>query len=172
MFTQNAIFPAIILRMGELSVRKLPSFVSIGQDTKIQIYTTSNEEKPIHLVNKTVDFIPQFQRFRSTSTISIAGSEAIEKLVAGSYKLIDEEEIGSLAINYNRNESSMQIMNEKEIISAFKNAGIKNCTFKAVENGQSTTQLKLDKPAEYWRYFVVLAILFVLIEMVLIKYWK
>jgi len=171
-FTQNAIFPAIILRIGELSVRKLPSFVSIGQDAKIQIYTTSNDEKPIRLVNKTVDFIPQCQRFPSTSTISIAGSEAIEKLVAGSYKLIDDEEIGSLAINYNRNESSVQVMNEKEIVTAFKNAGIKNCTFKVVENGQSTTQLKLDKPAEYWRYFVVLAIILVLIEMVLIKYWK
>ena len=158
--------------MGELSVRKLPSFVSIGQDAKIRIYNTSNDEKPIRLVNKSVDFIPQCQRFSSTATISIAGSEAIEKLVAGSYKLIDDEEIGSLAINYNRNESSVQVMNEKEIVTAFKNAGIKNCTFKAVDNGQSTTQLKLDKPSEYWRYFIVLAIIFVLIEMILIKYWK
>jgi hypothetical protein len=171
-FTQNAIFPAILLRMGELSARKLPPFVTIGQDAKILIHKSSNTEKPLRLVNKTVDFIPQSQRFKSIASISISGAEAIEKLVAGSYKLIDEEEIGRLAINYDRKESSTEIMDGNQIIKAFENAGIKNCTFKAIENGQSTTQLKLDKPFEYWRYFVILALLFILTEMVLLKFWK
>ena len=171
-FTQNAIFPAILLRMGELSTRKLPSFVTIGQDAKIFIYNTSNAEKPLRLVNKTVDFIPQYQRFKSIASISISGAEAIEKLVAGSYQLIDEEEIGRLAINYDRKESSTDIMEGKQIIQSFENAGVKNCTFKSVDNGQSTTQLKLDKPFEYWRFFVILALLFILTEMVLLKFWK
>ena len=171
-FTQNALFPSVLLRMGELSARKLPPFVTIGQDAKILIYNTSNAEKPLRLVNKTVDFIPQYQRFKSIASISISGAEAIEKLVAGSYKLIDEEEIGRLAINYDRKESSTDIMDGSQIIQAFENAGIKNCTFKAVENGQSSTQLKLDKPFEYWRFFVILALLFILTEMVLLKFWK
>jgi hypothetical protein len=171
-FTQNALFPSVLLRMGELSTRKLPSFVTIGQDAKILIYKTSNAEKPLRLVNKTVDFIPQYQRFKSIASISISGAEAIEKLVAGSYKLIDEEEIGRLAINYERKESSTEIMDGSQIIQAFENAGIKNCTFKAIENGQSTTQLKLDKPFEYWRFFVILALLFILTDMVLLKFWK
>jgi hypothetical protein len=171
-FTQNAIFPAILLRMGELSARKLPPFVTIGQDAKILIHKSSNTEKPLRLVNKTVDFIPQHQRFKSIASISISGAEAIEKLVAGSYQLIDEEEIGRLAINYDRKESSTEIMEGKQIIQAFENAGIKNCTFKTIENGQSNTQLKLDKPFEYWRYFVILALLFIVIEMILLKFWK
>jgi len=33
-------------------------------------------------------------------------------------------------------------------------------------------QLKLDKPFEYWRYFVILALVFLLIEMALLKFWK
>jgi hypothetical protein len=63
-------------------------------------------------------------------------------------------------------------MKEKDIIKSFEKAGIKNCTFKAAENGQSMMQLKLDKPFEYWRYFVILALVFLLIEMALLKFWK
>lgn len=172
-FTQNAIFPSILLRMGELSKRKLPNFVIIGQDSKILVYNTSNSEKPLRLVNKKVDFIPQYQRFNSKTSISIAGTEAIEKLVAGSYQIKDEDdEIDRIAINYDRKESSSEIMKEKDIIKSFEKAGIKNCTFKAAENGQSMMQLKLDKPFEYWRYFVILALVFLLIEMALLKFWK
>jgi len=171
-FTKNALFPTILLRIGELSARKLPPFVCIGQDAKIKIYSNSNSEKPLRLVSKSVDFIPQLQRLKSTSTISISGSEAIEKLVAGSYQLIDEEEIGRLAINYDRKESSTEIVNGNEIKTAFENAGIKNCIFKSMENGQRTTQLKLDKPFEYWRLFVILALVFLITEMLLLKFWK
>ena len=63
-------------------------------------------------------------------------------------------------------------MKEKDIINSFEKAGIKNCTFKAAKNGQSMMQLKLDKPFEYWRYFVILALVFLLIEMALLKFWK
>jgi hypothetical protein len=171
-FTQNAIFPAIILRIGELSKRKLPQFVTIGKDSKILIYNSLNAEKPIRLVNKSVDFIPPRQNFKSISSISISGTEAVEKLIAGSYKVVEDDELGSLAINYDRKESSSETMNEKQIVAAFENSGIKNCTFKAVLNGQSTTQIKLDKPVEYWRIFIVIGLIFLLIEMALLKFWK
>ena len=112
------------------------------------------------------------ERINSKGILENFCTNCIEKLVAGSYQLIDEEEIGRLAINYDRKESSTDIMEGKQIIQAFENAGIKNCTFKSVDNGQSTTQLKLDKPFEYWRFFVILALLFILTEMVLLKFWK
>ena len=171
-FTQNAIFPAIILRIGELSKRKLPQFVTIGKDSKILIYNSLNAEKPIRLVNKSVDFIPPRQNFKSISSISISGTEAVEKLIAGSYKVVEDDELGSLAINYDRKESSSETMDEKQIVAAFENSGIKNCTFKAVLNGQSTTQIKLEKPVEYWRIFIVIGLIFLLIEMALLKFWK
>jgi len=171
-FTQNAIFPAIILRIGELSKRKLPQFVTIGKDSKILIYNSLSAEKPIRLVNKSVDFIPPRQNFKSISSISISGTEAVEKLIAGSYKVVEDDELGSLAINYDRKESSSETMDEKQIVAAFENSGIKNCTFKAVINGQSTTQIKLDKPVEYWRIFIVIGLIFLLIEMALLKFWK
>jgi hypothetical protein len=171
-FTQNALFPALLLRIASLSKRDLPLFSTIGVDASIQIDFQNDDEVPLKLVSNKIEFIPQIRKDASSTFISIAGSEAIEKLSAGSYIIKDESELGRIAINYDRKESSTDLMNEKEIINAFENAGIKNCTFKAVTEGQSATKLELDKPFEYWRVFILLALLFILIEMILLRFWK
>lgn len=171
-FTQNALFPALLLRIASLSKRDLPLFSTIGVDASIQIDLQNDDEVPLKLENNKIEFIPQIRKDASSTFISIAGSEATEKLSAGSYIIKDESELGRIAINYDRKESSTDLMDEKEIINAFENAGIKNCTFKAVTEGQSATKLELDKPFEYWRVFILLALLFILIEMILLRFWK
>jgi hypothetical protein len=53
-----------------------------------------------------------------------------------------------------------------------KEQGVKNINFNSVENGQSVTMVDLQKPKEYWRLFLLLALLFVLSEMALLRFLK
>jgi hypothetical protein len=54
----------------------------------------------------------------------------------------------------------------------FSLQGIENVKFTTIDEGQSIARIELEKPKEYWRIFVLLALLFVLTEMALIKFLK
>ncbi|NBU90336.1 MAG: hypothetical protein EBS12_02650, partial [Flavobacteriia bacterium] len=116
--------------------------------------------------------IPVIQKVANQNFISISGMEAIEKLKAGNFSIQTDEEIGLLALNYSRNESSVSYKNEKEIEAAFKDKGVSNCFYKKIENGQSLSDIEVGKPFEYWKFCLVLGLLFITAEIVLLKFMK
>ena len=85
---------------------------------------------------------------------------------------LNMEEIGLLALNYGRQESELDYKNEKEILVAFKNKGISNCQYEKIENGQSSANIEVDKPYEYWKLFLVLGLFFITIEIALLRFMK
>ncbi|MFZ9612653.1 MAG: BatA domain-containing protein [Crocinitomicaceae bacterium] len=171
-FTSNAIFPTLLLRAGEFSSQNFPLFATIGKDANIPVQKEVNGEQPIKLVNGKTSFIPSTRKLNGQTKISIAGMEAIERLKAGTYFIQNEDTLGLLAVNYDRNESAMNLKSSKEIVDELEKAGIKNITFNSVKDGQSLAEIQIDKPLEYWRTFLLLCLLFVLTEMALIKFWK
>lgn len=171
-FTSNALFSTILLRTAELSKRKTPLSLVIGTDSKFPIYSKSQSETPIHLKNKSIDFIPRTISTNSLTYVSIGGIEALEKLNAGTYTITDNEPIGSISLNYNRNESNIETLSSDEIISSFSDKGIKNVKFSEIAEGQSLTKIDLEKPIEYWRIFIFMTILLIIIEVLLLKFLK
>ena len=168
----NAIFPTVLLRMGELSNRTLPLYATIGIDNSILMPIKNDSEKPARLLGANGDFIPSQQKRTGQIVFSINGAEAIEKLKSGNYQIVGDEKYGTLSINYNRNESNAACKNKEEIIALFKDAGIKNITFSEVKNGEKATALELEKTSELWRIFLLISLLFILIEMALLKFLK
>lgn len=171
-FSSNALFPTILLRAGELSVRSYPLFATIGKESKITIYDEIQNDQPLKLINKNIEFIPLIQKIGAKSTISISGMEAIEKLKSGNYNIVNEDVIGNLALNYDRTESDNSIMEKDQILEAFKNQGIKNCNFSEVKDGQSLNPIAIEEPGKFWRYLLLLSLLFILAEIALLKFWK
>jgi hypothetical protein len=92
---------------------------------------------------------------------------------AGIYQLLDADDrkpIQSIAFNFNRIESEMEMNSPTEIQEKFSAEGIKvydhtdlplNSLIKQEENG---------KPL--WRLFIILALLFIAIEVILLRFWK
>jgi hypothetical protein len=171
-FTANAIFPTLLLRAGEFSSQNFPLFATIGVDANIPIQREVSSEQPLKLVSGKNSFIPSTQKSSGQTKISIAGMEAIERLKAGTYFIQNEDTLGLLAVNYDRKESAMKQQTSSEIIDELKSKGIKNIKFNTVKDGHSLSEIQIDKPYEYWRSFLILGLLFVMIEMALIKFWK
>ncbi|MFM6934666.1 MAG: BatA domain-containing protein [Flavobacteriales bacterium] len=171
-FTTNAIFPTILLRAGEFSAQNFPLFATIGVDANLPIQREISGEQPLKLINGKFSFIPSSKKMDGQTKISIAGMEAIERLAAGTYYIQNEDTLGLLAVNYDRKESVMACEKPNEILDGLENKGIKNIKFNTVKDGQSIAEIQIDKPHEYWRIFLILALTFVLTEMALIKFWK
>lgn len=171
-FTSNALFSTIILRTAELSKRKTPISLIIGDESRFPIFSKAKSESPIHLKNKQVDFIPLSEVRGSITYLSISGMEALENLKSGTYDILDDSKKGIVSLNYNRQESTIETYNNSEITALFEAQGIKHITLSEISEGQSLTKIDLEKPYEYWRVFLLFALLFVLVEMVLLKFWK
>jgi hypothetical protein len=93
-------------------------------------------------------------------------------LKSGSYDIIDEEKIGTVSLNYSREESEANYSGEKEIVDGLRDKGIKQVSYKKINEGQSLTKIELDKPVEYWRWMLIISLFFLLTEWTLLKFWK
>jgi len=102
----------------------------------------------------------------------LRGSEAVEMLKSGTFDIVDEDKIGTVSLNYSREESEVLYANEKEIVDGLKDKGIKQVSFKKINEGQSLAKIELDKPVEYWRWMLIIALLFLISEWAVLKFWK
>lgn len=170
-FTSNALFSSIVLRMGELSHRTLPLYLTIGSDAKFPIFGMKSSEKTLVLKNQENEFIPLIESANQLTYISLSGIPS-KQIKAGNYGIYDEDKIGITSLNYDRAESIISYITADEIKSKMLEKGLKNVVFSSMENGQELTRIDLSKPVEYWRICVMLALIFVLIEMALLKFMK
>ena len=171
-FSSNALFPTILLRAGELSIRSYPLFSIIGKESKIPVFEEIQNDNPLKLESKSIEFIPLIQKVGNRSYLSISGMEAVEKLKPGNYSIVNDGIIGNLALNYDRSESNNALMEKAEIIEAITSQGIKNCNFSTIQDGQSKSPIAIDEPAKFWRILLLLSLLFILFEIALLKFWK
>jgi hypothetical protein len=102
----------------------------------------------------------------------LSGQEALEILKAGTYDVIDEKKEAILSLNYDRLESSTDCFTKSEILTGLDNQLLKNISFSEIADGQSLTKIDIEKPFEYWRLFLLLALLFIVSEMLVLKFWK
>lgn len=173
-FTQDALFPSILLRIGELSQRTPPLFLTLGKERGYPLYDVSNQENPIHLIKNEQDIIPKVihQKNSLYSEISIYGTGFFELLEAGIYNISDSKiKKGQLALNYDRKESSMAYANQKEVMAFFnkKNMGVIDYTNnpkKVIINSQNKVLQNL------WKIFLLGALFCFISELLVLKFWK
>ncbi len=171
-FTANALFSTMCLRVGELSHKQRPHFLIIGDDNRYPLYSTFNTERPIRLKNKEMDFIPIKERIGNQDYLSIRGNESSERLQAGIYDILAETNLGKIALNYNRTESNIAPLDIEEVSKRLRDKGIEQLSPSIIQEGQSLAKLDLEKPFEYWRWAIALSLLFLVLELVLIRWWK
>jgi hypothetical protein len=171
-FTANALFSTLLLRTGELSKRRSPLSMFIGDDARFPITDVIPKAQPLHLVSKTVDFIPTTVEKGTVTYIALHGLEVLDNLKAGTYEIVADRILGVLSLNYTRKESETACLSKNEIVASFEGQGIKNASFSEIAEGQSITKIKLEQPLEYWKHILFFAILFFMVEMAILKYWK
>ena len=144
--------------------RLLITLVStIGKNESFEINVEAASSDGVLKFNGTQTFIPE-QIKKGKKTIINTGRETI---LPGIYQL---EKSGKFAFNYDRKESQMEFMS-LEKIKSYENDNLKVITPSAQANLASVVQ-EGDTGLSLWKYFLLTALLFLLLEILLIRFYK
>jgi hypothetical protein len=172
-FNKQALFAATYLRIAETASFEKKLFYTIGNTETYLLQNSLDEKAPIHLLNKALQFdlIPLTNVTPAGQSLLFDRSNGVIKQ-ATFYELSNLTDFSDvIAFNYDRAESLTDCFTSKEVLSLFTE-----------QNWPPINQLKIDKkgqlsidtikPIEYWRLCLYLALLFLAIEMALLKWWK
>lgn len=168
----KSIFPVICLRIAELSKRNSSLYTIIGQSQLIPITNEYKSETPVKIRNKSTEFIPKIIQNGSYEFIDLSGAEAIEKLKPGNYTIEADKTIGSLSLNIDRKESSIDYMSTEGITKALKSKNLKNIEVDQFSKKFDIKKINLNLPQEYWRICIFIVIICIVSEILISKLWK
>ncbi len=151
-----------LYNIAKSSLKSNTKYYTIGKQNHIDIAVKLNKDAVLHLTKSNFDFIP-LQQIKANK-VSIETEE--NPTQAGIYTVTNAP--GNdvlLAYNYDRNESILEYYNLEKL----KNKYISNSTSvaKSIEKINS-----MHKVSSVWKWFVIFAVAFLLIELLILKYFK
>lgn len=170
--TKDALFSTLLLRMGELSQRSQPNYLTIGKDSRYPVFEKMDDENNIHIIGNNLDFIPQHTSISGVTYLSVNLMSEQDQLIAGNYTIQLSKPIGTLSLNYNRQESDLDAYTEEEIKANLNSLGIKDVKYAEIGADSTLSTVDIDKPFGYWKICIIITLIFVLIEMALIRFLK
>ena len=171
-FSKDALFPTLILRMSEISQRKLPEYLILGDDSRFPIYHKISIDNPVHIIGENLDLIPPSISISGVTYITLNSLEKNNGLISGNYSLNTEIPLGNISINYNRRESELNCGTNNLIIDLLTKIGAKEIVFNEVGSNHKLSTIDIDKPFSYWKICIIFTLIFVLTEMLLIRLLK
>jgi hypothetical protein len=140
---------------------KLPQLCyTIGNNNSYDVSTTLQQDAVVTLKKGDINLIPQQQYFNNKVTIS-TNETPVE---AGVYSIINKEDfIENVSYNYNRSESNLTYLNEAELGNISVYDSVTN-VFDSIKSESKVNEL--------WKWFIIFALAFLIIELLILKYFK
>lgn len=159
-FTNSPLVVPSFYRIAKQSLPLPDLFFTIGEHNQYAVDITLPQDHILSLRNENTDFIP-LQR-NSSNKVLITTTDQPE--TAGAYGIYDKENLVEyVSYNYNREESSMRFQNAADWPGTTNYNSI-DALFEKVAQDSSMQN--------YWKWFVIFALLFLAIEIVLLKFLK
>ena len=163
-FTQSSLVVPIFYNFAKHSLKLPELYYTIQPNLEIAIKTSVGKDNVLKIKNATSEFIPLQQASQDKVTIQLQNQE----LQSGFYTVLSNEKpLQTLAFNYNRTESNLTYTDLEPFIQHQKNVSISNSIndiFKEINNEQKINWL--------FKWFLAFSILFLCIEMLILKYFK
>lgn len=164
----------------------VPTFLKIKENTSINqdLYYLTNHIKPIKIrqdlkstkiiisdQNNKFSIHPTTKLINGALTLYLNG--VLEK--EGLYYIKKEDSvIKTISLNSNRRESELQSYQFNDFTSLFDKYD-QNSFFKLVRSNQMDDKREyftMQSKKDYWIYFIVLALIFIILEIIIIKYYE
>jgi hypothetical protein len=166
-FTNHALFVPTFYNIGLLSQPNHPLFYTIGDNASLMLDKIDNESV-YHLKNENFDIIPKSQSTNYHTTIFI-GQNIVN---SGNYTLSSKNNELGLAFNYSRKESDLTCNTTEEIEEQISKSSINASLLSSEINSLNSTISEIKSGKKYWKFCIILALLFLGAEIVLIKLFK
>ncbi len=168
-FTQHALFVTSMLRMAELSRPMGALYHTIGAQVSIPLegIDLPGEAAPHLLGPNGTDLVPEVRR--NLSTVSIALHDV--DLAPGGYALtLGPDTLARVALNLPRTESDPSAFTPEQLTQRLAELGLK--TFSVVDAAGENLAVRLsemDQGVKLWKWFVIAALLFLALEILIIR---
>ena len=164
--TQNSNFidsPLIVptlYNIGRMSLKSPKLYYYIGEDNNFDVTTNMQQDAILKLKFENTEIIPQQQTF--SNKVTVTTNETPE--IAQTYAITNNDVIlEHISYNHNRSESNLSYQD----LSSMQNVSFSNSL------PELLTTIKSDNNINaLWKWFVILALLFLIIEMLILKYFK
>ncbi len=159
-FKQSPLIVPTFYKMGVNSLKRVGLYHTMGGQIRMDIAQKIAKDHILKVSKDGLDFIPQQQAH--ANKVSLTFNE--NPFEDGIYNILENGNIlKKVSFNYPRNESDLKFLDFDNIPAESKQSSLA-ALFQDLENDNSVTEL--------WKWFVILAVLFILIEVLIIKYLK
>lgn len=157
-FKNSPLVVPVFYNLGRSSLELPRLYYQVNRLNEIEVPIETEGDEVVNLVSGSENFIPAQQAFSGKIRLTTKDLPS----TAGNFSIIyEEEKTGGISYNYPRTESSGLYP------EAFKNAEVYNSVSEYFDDIQSATQSEA-----LWKWFVILALIFLTAEMLLLKYLK
>lgn len=168
-FMTNPVFIPSFLNfaLNSGSINKL--YYTIGRDNNIEITKKDKSNYEIlHISDKDkqIDFIPEIQNTNQKIRVLLHNNIS----TANNYYVTDNNQsIDNFAFNYNRKESDISYFNQLEIEEVILANQLTNINLLNIDKDLNKSLTELNQGIKLWQWFIILTLLFLAIEILLLR---
>ncbi len=168
-FSRHALFVTSLLRMAELARPMGALYHIIGDEAAIPVEGVDLEsETAPHLKGPDgIDIIPEVRRTLGGTTLVLHD----EDLKPGPYAVtVDKDTLAILALDLSRSEGDLAAFTPAQFKERLTELGLSSITVLEKTGNELSASLKqLDQGVKLWKWFILAALLFLLLEILLIR---
>ena len=172
-FAKHALFIPTLIKIAILSRPAAPLYYYCGKNEAIDVSNVNtNREIPLHITSteSKTDFIPELKITEDSKYLLTHGNPNF----ANNYFLLrDKINIAGLAFNYDRKESNLASFSKNELSEMIKKSDWKRAHLIEASAGNMQASLaEIGGGTRLWKVFILLTLLFLGIEIILIRFLK
>ncbi|GAB5563238.1 MAG: BatA and WFA domain-containing protein [Winogradskyella sp.] len=159
-FKKSPLIVPVLYNIGKQSLELPKLFYTIGEPNTIAINTIIGQDDILTLNSANTSVIP----LQKTYSKSVVMETEEYPNTAGILKVKNKEEVlQNLSFNYNRSESNLKYYD----LESFNNLSVSNNLSTAINDIKSSANVNA-----LWKWFVIFALVFLILEILLLKYLK
>jgi len=159
-FNNSQLIIPVLYNMGLQSLKFSKLYYTIGQSNSIAIQTTIGQDDILTLDSEDTSVIPLQKTYSKSVVLETEDFPNTAGILSVKNK---ENTLQNLSFNYNRLESNLSYYD----LNTLTNANIESSLANTINNIKSSTNVNA-----LWKWFVIFALAFLIIEMLLLKYLK
>ncbi|CDF79446.1 N-terminal double-transmembrane domain protein [Formosa agariphila KMM 3901] len=159
-FKSWALIVPTFYKMAVQSLQHPKLYYTIGTQNTFDIDISLNQDDIISIKNEQEQFIPQQQYFNNKVSVITTDRPETSGIFSIENKL---KPIKNISYNYNRSESDLMYQD----LSPLKNVTISDSIPSLFDTLKSNTKIN-----ELWKWFTIFALAFLIIEMLILKFFK
>ena len=159
-FKNSPLIVPVLYNIGKQSLKVPKLYYTLGKENIIDIPTKMQQDDILTLVNANNSAIPFQQTFTNKVALTLNDYPKTSGIIAVQNK---ETFLKNLSFNYNRNESNLNYFD----LSNIETAKVSESISSTINDIKSATNVN-----ELWKWFVIFALAFLIIEMLILKFLK